>query len=536
MERVTDLQSLATRLGPVMYAPDRLAALERAGTVVDPAIPEEVRTALATDVVGLEGRRAVALAAGPSVPISLTVGPPAARLNGEASTINGFDLVATVFLSSIDDIVRKLWEGLTYPQDITPADAAKLLDVGVLDEHFTGMPDGAQLGPLLLPAPPTMHTVAGNTVAVTQPLRVQLVDPAGTTVELVAVATVQFPVVLLTTENEVGINWFGIPASTTVSLTVDLSSGLQPRDAASLQRFSARIALGVGNAVAGLAKTLNLSPVVDVPGHFDRSKLRVDSAALWLSRWNQTDQLTFGVLVQPDADRGAPREEPAPDRLAPLANLFAPETISLVISESFVERGLRALVASGQLAERISEKIDWLRYFEQSNHVEVDDVDVTFGSDVIKVGLDCRLVDACPFAVDFDFRATINLRPEVIGGQLRLTSDGIDLNLDNTDTIYCALTSILGGPAAVVLLTIGSIIAACITVSFNKKTPAFWQGTRLPGTEVFPASTSRGWPPPPAACRPAATGTSHPTRPRRSSACRCWRWTRRPAWSPSPRA
>jgi hypothetical protein len=54
MERVTDLQSLATRLGPVMYAPDRLAALERAGTVVDPAIPEEVRTALATDVVGLE--------------------------------------------------------------------------------------------------------------------------------------------------------------------------------------------------------------------------------------------------------------------------------------------------------------------------------------------------------------------------------------------------------------------------------------------------------------------------------------------------
>jgi hypothetical protein len=292
--------------------------------------------------------------------------------------------------------------------------------------------------------------------------------------------------VLLTTENEVGINWFGIPASTTVSLTVDLSSGLQPRDAASLERFSARIALGVGNAVAGLAKTLNLSPVVDVPGNFDRSKLRVDSAALWLSRWNQTDQLTFGVLVQPDADRGAPREEPAPDRLAPLANLFAPETISLVISESFVERGLRALVASGQLAERISEKIDWLRYFEQSNHVEVDDVDVTFGSDVIKVGLDCRLVDACPFAVDFDFRATVNLRPEVIGGQLRLTSDGIDLNLDNTDTIYCALTSILGGPAAVVLLTIGSIIAACITVSFNKKTPAFWQGTRLPGTEVFP--------------------------------------------------
>jgi hypothetical protein len=230
------------------------------------------------------------------VPISLTVGPPAARLNGEASTINGFDLVATVFLSSIDDIVRKLWEGLTYPQDITPADAAKLLDVGVLDDHFTGVPDGAQLGPLLLPAPPTMHTVAGNTVAVTQPLRVQLVDPAGTTVELVAVATVQFPVVLLTTENEVGINWFGIPASTTVSLTVDLSSGLQPRDAASLQRFSARIALGVGNAVAGLAKTLNLSPVVDVPGHFDRSKLRVDSAALWLSRWNQTDQLTFALL------------------------------------------------------------------------------------------------------------------------------------------------------------------------------------------------------------------------------------------------
>jgi hypothetical protein len=157
-----------------------------------------------------------------------------------------------------------------------------------------------------------------------------------------------------------------------------------------------------------------------------------------------------------------------------------------VVGESLVEQGLRALIVSGQLAELISKKLEWLGFFSLSSHVEVDDAEVRFGSEVIEVTLDCRLVDACALSVDFDFRASINLRPEVLDGELRLTSDGINLNLDNTDTIFCALTSILTGPLGVILLTIGSVIAAVISVSFNRKRPGFWQGPRLPGTEVFP--------------------------------------------------
>jgi hypothetical protein len=39
MERVSDVRSLVRRLGRVIYAPNRRAALKRAGTIIDAAIP-----------------------------------------------------------------------------------------------------------------------------------------------------------------------------------------------------------------------------------------------------------------------------------------------------------------------------------------------------------------------------------------------------------------------------------------------------------------------------------------------------------------
>jgi hypothetical protein len=489
MELVSDVRSLVTRLGRVIYAPNRRAALKRAGTIVDAAIPSAVRAALSSDPLGMAGRRAAAAVAGPTVPISLATGPAtgtAAALRSEPVTVNGFDVVGTVFLSSFEEIFAKLWEALVYPQDVVPGDVAGLFDVELLRSCFRGVPDGAQLGPMLLPAPPRLRVVAPDAIELTQPLRVQLAAPGAGVVELVAVAAVRIPLVMVADLDRLGLEVNAILADTRLSFMVDPASGLQPLDAARLEAFAAKVRPKVAAVVAAAANKLDRSPVFEVPGGFGDSKLRIVSASLWLSTWNHQDQVTFGVQVEPEPEDGPRREAPSPDKLAPLANLFLPDTIAILVSESLVERGLRAVAATGQLDDRISEKLEWLRAFELPTHVEVRRVDVRFESEVIKVGLDCRYRKVCAFGTDFKFRATVDLRPEITDGELHLNSDGIDINLDNVDTVLCLLTSPLTGPAGFILLTFGSVIAAVISPSFNKKRPGFWQGQRLPDSDVFP--------------------------------------------------
>ena len=487
MERVSDVRSLVRRLGRVIYAPNRRAALKRAGTIINAAIPAEVRAALSEDPLGMAGRRAAAAVAGPTVPISVTAGDgAAAALRSEPQTVDGFDVVGTVFLSSFEEIFAKLWEALVYPQDVPPDDVEGLFDVALLRSCFSGVPDGAELGPLLLPAPPRLRVVAPDAIELTQLLRAQLLAPGGGVVELVAVAAVRIPLVMVAGENRLGLDLNAILLDTRVSFQVDPGSALQPLDAARLEAFAAQVRPKVAAVVEEAARKLDRSPVFDVPGGFDDSKLRIVSASLWLSTWNHQDQVTFGIQVEPEPQDGPLREAPTPDKLAPFANLFLPDTIAIIVSESLVERGLRAVAATGRLDDRISEKLEWLRNFELPTRVEVRRVDVRFESEAIKVGLDCRYLDVCAFATDFKFRATVDLRPEITDGELRLNSDGIDINLDNVDAVLCALTSPLTGPAGFLLLTFGSVIAAVMSPSFSKKRPGFWQGERLPDSDVFP--------------------------------------------------
>jgi hypothetical protein len=201
----------------------------------------------------------------------------------------------------------------------------------------------------------------------------------------------------------------------------------------------------------------------------------------------EPDLVTLGVVVQPGAGPVVTRDLPSPDQLAPFGRLGAPDTIWLTVSESLVQQGLQAVADSGDLADRLSAKLDWLDFFSIPHRIEVDGIEVRFDDGAIKVDLDCRDVNICAFDVDLGFRASVALRPEITaGGDLRLTSDGIDIDLGNLDTIYCALTSVLTGPLGLIALTIGTFIASVISVSFNKKAPGFWQGERLPNSDVFP--------------------------------------------------
>ena len=152
------------------------------------------------------------------------------------------------------------------------------------------------------------------------------------------------------------------------------------------------------------------------------------------------------------------------------------------MSEAAIEAGLRAGIASGDIAARINEKLDkWLIV----PTVVVDRGSVTIDASAIHVTLDCRAIDACPFLVDLNFRATVHLVPEVVGRKLRLRSDGIDVNLDNTDAVYCLLAGALA-QGGLLFTGIALGIAAFDPTPFNKAVPGSWQGERLPGTELYP--------------------------------------------------
>lgn len=485
MRHLRDTESLLTHLGPVLYARDRRAALKKAGFVVDKSVPARVRAALRLDPLGLPGRVAASTVAGPTVPITCSMARATAR-QADPRTINGFDVVGTVFLSTFEEIVAKLWESLVYPQDVTPGDTRKLFDVDEMRSCFSGVPDGAEIGTMLVPAPPRLRVAGPDLLEVTQPVRVQLTAPDGAVVELITVAVITFPVVMIATSTVLGLDTFVIPNRTHVEFLVDPASQLQPLDAARLESFETQMAPKVGAGVGAVLRELKRSPVFDVPGGFSGSKLRIVSASVWLSRWDNEDQVTFGVLVEPEPEDRPRREPPTPAQLAPLADLFRPDTVSLVVSESLIERGLRSVVATGQLEDRLSEKLEWLQGFELPHRIEIRRVDVRLDDQAIKVGLDCRYNSVCAFGTDFDFRATVDLTPEIARPSLKLRSDGIDIDLDNVDTVLCVLTSPLTGPWGFLLLTLGSAIAAAVSPPFNRSSPAFWQGNRLPESDVFP--------------------------------------------------
>ena len=155
----------------------------------------------------------------------------------------------------------------------------------------------------------------------------------------------------------------------------------------------------------------------------------------------------------------------------------------MAVSEAAIEAGLRAGIASGDIAARINETLGkWLVV----PTVVVDRGRVTIDASAIDVTLDCRAIDACPFFVDLNFRATVHLVPEVVGRKLWLRSDGIDVNLDNTDAVYCLLAGALAPPGGLLFTGITLGIAAFYTTPFNKTVPGSWQGKRLPGTELYP--------------------------------------------------
>jgi hypothetical protein len=490
MERVKDVASLVTRLGPVIYARDRRAALKRRGIVVEHTLPAKVRAGLSVDPLGLSGRRAAATVAGPTVPISIELAGAGAAGQREPRSLSGFDVIGTVFLSSFEEILAKLWDALVYPQDVDTGDAAKLVDVPLLRSCFTGVPAGAELGPLLLPAPPQLRVAAGDLIELIQSFRIQLVAlGGGILAELVAVARVTFPLALVVNDGRLGADLFRIVAETRVAVTVEAGSGLQPVDAAGLQAFADHLSGKVGSVLALAAKKLERSAVFDVPGGSGESKLRIVAAAVWLSTTSDDQgQIIVGIQLEPEPDDRPPRDDPSADTLAAYATraLFPPNTIAILASESLVERALRSIVASGELSERFSDKLHWLSLFSLPTHIKVRNATTRFDDGKIKLGLDCTYLDVCAFRTDLDFRVTVDLRPSIVDGDLRLDSDSIDIDLDNVDAAVCVLSSPLTGLFGFLLLTVGTVLAEIWPLSFNKKHPSFWQGQRLPDSDVSP--------------------------------------------------
>lgn len=485
MERVKTLQALAPHLGRVLSAAKPVQALRAAGVELDPELLAKVGDSLNRDPLGLEGRLRAAVVFGPTVPMRLSIGPsagpaPADRAAARGAQVLGFDIAANGHFSSLDTLLAELWNGHAYPQDLPARIVKEAIDIDTLRANFTGVPDGAGIGVLLLPEPPKTGGARDDVLATRQPLRLR-VDAPGGTVELIAVATVNLPVVPRVSagaEGSIDLDLSYILERTTVSLAIEPGSAVQPRSADHLHATERVLSTRLGKALAAVTAPWRINRNRKLPGVVSNSVVYIDQPRVWLL----PDRMAVGVLVEAVPQPETPR--PAPDR-ARLAELPAPDpdyNFRVAVSELAIETCIRAAIKSGDIAAHINKKFGSIPL---APTIAVDDGRVTVDEAAIHVELDCRAINACPAWVDLDFRMTVHLDPVPSGPRLRLLSNGIDLNLDNTDAAYCLLTGGLSKIGAL-LMAGGLALMAFCTPKFNKSAPGSWMGARLPRSELFP--------------------------------------------------
>ena len=139
------------------------------------------------------------------MPITISTEPAPQLLGDGPRTVSGFEIVGTIFLSWIEEIVKKLWEVPVYPQDAPASDVTRLFDLNLLRDTFTGIPDDATIGALLFPEPPKLHVVEADTLAMVQPAKLQL-ESAARTVALVLTADLLFPIAIAVDDGKIGLN------------------------------------------------------------------------------------------------------------------------------------------------------------------------------------------------------------------------------------------------------------------------------------------------------------------------------------------
>lgn len=446
--KASDIEQFVSDIGPYLLDEDPLGAMKAAGLARDGELLRRIAEHTPAGALTREQRRALKHSLKGAGAPSLSIGP---RPDDPPSDATGFGLAASLRLGAIDAIMAELHRVNAIP----PIDPELIFNGEALEtlrELCTGVPDNAELGKLtLLPitfsagasaAFVTMHATFILQVGPVAPWTGPLYSPIGPVPGLIGGMAIQVPLEFELIdgsdgETKVRPRVASIFTSLTGAFTVSSVSSVRPRDEAARQALELALVNAARIACAQLVVDNKVTFRASIPiskKQFPRSRVNVvQIAARTVARAGGGDCIVIGANVERE------RENLTEDALADIA-LPTSGDLHLVVDDTAANDAVQAIKRSGDL----------LAFFKRearnapvsyTGPLSVDGERVRFLANEMSVGMDITFGDVCALNKDLTVRATVRGKPTIDRGRLKFQVTAKDLNLDNYDAIFCALTS-----------------------------------------------------------------------------------------------
>lgn len=381
---------------------------------------------------------------GPPPPMRVHVGrtPPPAD---PPSNPTGYALVAATDLSVLNEVLAELYRVGTIPHELTAGQTTAVVTLAQLRATCIGVPDDAELGPLHITAPPV--AAASSITQMNLRLDIPFALPllASQPVGLSGVLHLEIPLDFQVLEAVVRPALSAVGTAEGV-LEIGPVSPVRPRSERARQELETAFVRAARGALILLSQGPDapLSFTGSLPVHksrFPNSTIDVTQVGAVTIRQSGRDYAVLGVNVErthevnPIALIGQPLPVP-------------PHNLRMVVDQQFASDALSAVITSGDLGAFITRvgKRNGL-----GHQIDVSSGRVTFDAGKLGVAIQAVVRDVCAVFSDLGFKATLSGTPGVANGTLTIETSDVDLDLDNTDVLVCALTSALLGPLGIVL-------------------------------------------------------------------------------------
>ncbi|MEI9813612.1 MAG: hypothetical protein WDO18_19340 [Acidobacteriota bacterium] len=450
MPALSNVQDLIPLLGSVASADDPIAALERSGHSLTPAL----KTSLRRTRVLPPGRQTLwNKTAAKAGKLTFTAGRRP-RIAARQLAPGEFEFVAGIRMSAANEILAGLGASGIIPDvlflDELVSEAQRQALAGAF--RFNGAVPGGVIGRMLVTGPVTVSSLGDgrDNVAFNIPFRLNFEKITSLAFnqlrQVVTFATGRLRLVVGLTTRVIPIT----ASARNLEIQVDLSNSIDARldlDASSpVQRTSPAppgqvdgLAVILQNILQQkLANTLRLTISAALPLPIGGLEIR-DTKVV-----TRGDAILLGIKIQGTSGTGDP------NTLTPLfpdaqTNLFTR------VHDQVMRLLIQKAAASGQLTTLAK---------QSDPDAVIDSADVSFGQGTIQFQATGKIVDACPLGVDVGFTATVTLKLTLEGTRIRVDKD-TSIDLDNSDVALCILTSLgIALFAAVAVFVMGGFWAA----------------------------------------------------------------------------
>jgi hypothetical protein len=503
MAHLTTVEELLAAWSEVTLTPDPRSALTAAGHTIDPSLsarlaqaaqnPHRLTPPQRTEL--LERLRAqggplttkrVHLAIRPRQPVIAHALPP-----------DQFDMVASVRLEKVDEVLAGLFATRVWQQGLSPAEVGPLVSLDDLRGLSDDVPEleGLAVGALHLTAAPKVEVGPSGALRLAQPLRIDVdlireTAPRRTTVTSLS-GIFQYDAQPRAEETAPGVISVALDASLgldTEEFQVSDDSLIQPRTAEALTVFASGF---VPLAAAVIREELSDRSLVICPDlHPFDIPVRVFAAeARTAATSSGSGALNVGILVGFGDDAVAPR---IPDLDVLEADPFGDSafTVKVTVHEATLQAAADASVDA--VEREMNDRVPLVKVVVDSATVQLRP------PDTLRLKISAHIPDFCgpgPFNfVDLDFDVILDAEVSVPPETIRFEGDP-EVDLDNTDAALCviaSLTDIVSLHIVEAHYKLGEMIVGRIwietklaetSLDFNGM---YDDGTPVTGTELLP--------------------------------------------------